>query len=292
MNIRQMLVSSNKYSIKCPYTLNPETITIHNTYNDASANNEVQYMIANNKEVSFHIAVDDKEAVQGLPLDRNAWAAGDGAKGDGNRKSIHIEICYSKSGGTRYYLAEGNAIKLTAQMLHERGWGVDRIRKHEDWSGKHCPHRILDEGRWNQVVNAIASELNRLKQPPTSIVYQSHVQDVGWQAPVYDGQTSGTTGQGKRLEALTIRLQGEDSLSFEAHVQKIGWTAPRTNGEVVGTIGEGLRIEAIKINCDKHNIQYRTHVEGIGWQEWKKNGEISGTVGESRRLEAIEIKLV
>lgn len=54
--------------------MNPEFIIIHNTYNDAPAENEIAYMIRNNNEVSFHIAVDNKEAVQGLPLARNAWA--------------------------------------------------------------------------------------------------------------------------------------------------------------------------------------------------------------------------
>ncbi len=44
----------------------------------------------------FHIAVDDKEAVQGIPLERNAWHCGDGG-GNGNRKSIGVEICYSLS---------------------------------------------------------------------------------------------------------------------------------------------------------------------------------------------------
>ncbi|PFR47648.1 N-acetylmuramoyl-L-alanine amidase, partial [Bacillus cereus] len=78
------------------------------TYNDASAENEIFYMINNNNEVSFQIAVDDKEAVQGLPLERNAWACGDG-NGPGNRKSISVEICYSLSGGERYYKAENNA---------------------------------------------------------------------------------------------------------------------------------------------------------------------------------------
>lgn len=45
-----------------------EFITVHNTYNDATAENEVAYMIRNDNQVSFHIAVDDKEAVQGIPL--------------------------------------------------------------------------------------------------------------------------------------------------------------------------------------------------------------------------------
>ena len=78
-----------------------ESITVHNTWNDASAENEVKYMIGNKNKVSFHIAVDDKEAVQGIPLDRNAWHAGDG-NGKGNRSSIGVEICHSKSGGERF----------------------------------------------------------------------------------------------------------------------------------------------------------------------------------------------
>lgn len=49
-----------------------------------------------------------------------------------------------------------------AQLLKERGWGIDRVRKHQDWNGKYCPHRILSEGRWEQVKAAIAAELERL----------------------------------------------------------------------------------------------------------------------------------
>lgn len=168
--VRQMLVKSSKYKIKCPNTMEPETITIHNTANDASANNEVQYMINNNQEVSYHYAVDDKEIVQAITTDRNAWASGDGAKGPGNRKSIHVEICYSRSGGEKYKKAEALAIKFVAQLLHERNWGLERVKKHQDWSGKYCPHRILEEGRWQAVLNAIQAELYGLKQPKKEVV--------------------------------------------------------------------------------------------------------------------------
>lgn len=161
IQIKQALVQAKNYKLKCPYSMTPEYITIHNTANDASAANEIQYMINSPREVSYHFAVDDKEVIQGLPLDRNGWHCGDGGSGNGNRKSIGIEICYSKSGGTKYYQAEGNAIQLVAQLLKERGWGIDRVKKHEDWSGKHCPHRILDEGRWESFKQAIVNEMNK-----------------------------------------------------------------------------------------------------------------------------------
>lgn len=182
--IKQNLVPSNKYGIKCPYKMKPEYITVHNTANDAPAKNEIAYMINNNREVSFHYAVDDKEVIQGIPLDRNAWHAGDGGNGKGNRKSIAIEICYSKSGGERYKKAEQNAIKLIAKLLKERGWGIDRVKKHQDWSGKYCPHRILSEGRWNAFKQAIANELKELSkpqpQPSSSDTYTVKKGDTLW----------------------------------------------------------------------------------------------------------------
>ncbi|MED3602417.1 N-acetylmuramoyl-L-alanine amidase [Bacillus subtilis] len=156
------LVSQEKYSLKCPNPMVPEYITIHNTANDASAKNEISYMKNNTSSTSYHFAVDDKQDIQGLPLNRNAWHTGDGKEGPGNRKSIGVEICYSKSGGAKYYAAEKLAIKFVAQLLKERGWGVDRVRKHQDWNGKYCPHRILSEGRWDEVKAAIADELSKI----------------------------------------------------------------------------------------------------------------------------------
>ncbi|WHX85768.1 N-acetylmuramoyl-L-alanine amidase [Bacillus paralicheniformis] len=161
ISVKKNLVASSKYSVKCPYSMDAKYITFHNTANDASAANEIAYMIRNNNEVSYHFAVDDKEVVQGIPTNRNAWHCGD-RNGPGNRSSIGVEVCYSKSGGAKYKAAEKLAIKFIAQLLKERGWGVDRVKKHHDWSGKYCPHRVLDEGRWDAVKAAIAAELKAL----------------------------------------------------------------------------------------------------------------------------------
>ncbi|NIL33144.1 peptidoglycan recognition protein family protein [Bacillus thuringiensis] len=159
MEIRKKLVDPSKYGIKCPYTMNPEFITVHNTYNDATAENEVSYMIRNENQVSFHIAVDDKEAVQGIPLERNAWHCGDGG-GNGNRKSIGVEICYSLSGEDRYYKAEDNAAIVVAQLMKQYNIPISKVRTHQSWSGKYCPHRMLDEGRWNSFIERVQNAYN------------------------------------------------------------------------------------------------------------------------------------
>jgi N-acetylmuramoyl-L-alanine amidase len=61
--IRKNLVSASKYNIKCPHSMKPEGITVHNTANKASAENEINYMKNNNNQVSYHYAIDDIEIV-------------------------------------------------------------------------------------------------------------------------------------------------------------------------------------------------------------------------------------
>ncbi|WP_328204089.1 N-acetylmuramoyl-L-alanine amidase family protein [Lysinibacillus fusiformis] len=171
---KQTLLPSTKYTIKAPFIMTPQFITVHNTANDAPAINEISYMIGNNNQVSYHVAVDDKEVIQAIPFNRNAWHCGDGggssdpnALKKGNRLSIGIEICYSKSGDVRYGVAEENAVQYIAKLLKQFGWGIERVKKHQDWNGKYCPHRILTEGRWNSFLNRIkkAMESNESEQP-------------------------------------------------------------------------------------------------------------------------------
>jgi N-acetylmuramoyl-L-alanine amidase CwlA len=175
MNIIRNLVSLSKYGIKCPYEMDAEFIVVHNTYNDAPARNEIAYMIGNNQTVSFHYAIDDKEIVQGIEENRNAFHAGDGATGDGNRKGIAIEICYSESGGERFIAAEKLAAKFIAFKLNEKGWGIDKVKKHQDFNGKYCPHRTLDMG-WNRFLDMIEAELKN------DIKYFSDVPQDAWYA--------------------------------------------------------------------------------------------------------------
>lgn len=151
--IKQNLVSPDRYGLKCPYSMKPTRIVVHNTGNDASAANEIAYMVRNDTEVGFHAAVDDQEIVQGIPLDRNAWGAGDG-NGQGNREGIQIEICWSKSGGPRFVQAEQNAAEYIASLLKQYGWGLDKVTKHQDYNGKYCPHRTLDMG-WDRFLKMV-----------------------------------------------------------------------------------------------------------------------------------------
>lgn len=169
VKVREIEMPVYMYATKCPYWMTPDCVVVHNTANDASAENEIRYMQSNYNQTSFHYAVDEKEAVQGVPLNRNSWHAGDGAYGKGNRYGISIEICYSRSGGTRFIEAEKNAAKLIAEILDEHGWGIDRVYKHQDFSPKVCPHRTIEMG-WERFLNMVRAEMESGASITTSTV--------------------------------------------------------------------------------------------------------------------------
>lgn len=168
VNIRKMLVSELKWDIKCPYQMVPKYIVVHNTANDASANNEINYMITNNSEVSFHFAVDDIEIVQGINEDRNSWHCGDGANGKGNRNGISIEICYSKTGGQRFDKAELNACELISMLMQKYDIPLSNVKRHYDFAPDHkyCPHRTMDYG-WDRFLDMINNLMSPKPDEPT-----------------------------------------------------------------------------------------------------------------------------
>ncbi|AZR78245.1 N-acetylmuramoyl-L-alanine amidase [Bacillus thuringiensis] len=181
MEIKKMLVPESRYSVLCPNPMIPTEITFHNTYNDATALNERNNVANNSTGTSFHVVVDDKEAIQLIPFNRNAWHAGDG-NGQGNRHSIGVEICYSMSGGERYRQAELNAIQVIRQLMAMFNIPISKVKTHQERSGKYCPHRMINEGRvqWfkQQLVDGETvqvPETPQIPQPPitsgTGIVY-------------------------------------------------------------------------------------------------------------------------
>jgi len=203
MKIIKNLVSTSKYNIKCPYSMNAEFIVVHNTANDASAKNEIAYMIGNNNQVSFHYAIDDKEIVQGIPENRNTWNAGDGGSGKGNRKGLSIEICYSKSGGNKFIEAEKLAAKFIAFKLKEKGWDISKVKKHQDFSGKYCPHRTLDMG-WQRFLDMAQKEMKgadtEMEDKPSE--WAKEAWEWGKQKGITDG--SNPQGTATREEVITM----------------------------------------------------------------------------------------
>ena len=158
---------------------------------------------------------------------------------------------------------------------------------------------ILDKG--NTPTDYDASELSFYE---AAMVGSAQMQTIGWQAfasPfLTEPLTLGSTGQGKRLEAITVsmpKVELDGAIEYQTHVQSYGWMGWKSNGAVSGTEGEAKRIEAVQMRltgvlADEYDIYYRSHVSKIGWMDWAKNGESSGTQQCKAPIEAIQVVLV
>lgn len=287
---RQNLVAKDKYSIKCPYDMKVEYITVHDTANSASATNEIQYMITNNNEVSFHLAVDETQVIQGLPFDRNSWSCGDGKHGKGNRNSISIEICRPiHNDKSLYTKAEENAVYVVARLLYANNLSIDRLKKHQDWSGKTCPNVLLREERWNtfkERVNIVLKAIHNgkcsgeLSSGTTTITTESTNYVVGDKVKVLQSAQKYATGEaiksfvkGSTYEIIRIKedkllLSKITSWIYAHDVEKVG------SNTTVAT-DESFLIEII---CDKLNIR----------QSADFNSKVVGTVKRGEVYTIIE----
>ena len=245
VNIIKQIVPESKYGIKCPYSMTPTRIVVHNTANDATARNEIAYMTNNNYETSFHYAVDDKEIVQGLPLDRNGWHSSDG-NGKGNREGIAIEICYSKSGGDRFIKAEENAVDLIVYLLKKYNWGIDRVTKHQDYCGKYCPHRTLDMG-WNRFINMIKAKLEDNSQISTNVVncyYKVRTQKHQW-LPEVKNLDDYAGYENSPITGLAIKVD-KGSIRYRVHLKGKGWL-PFVTGYDINDFNNGFAGDIVNI---------------------------------------------
>lgn len=289
MQLTKVKCPNYQIELKCPYSMNPTRIVVHNTYNDASAMAEISYMLGNSNEVSFHYAVDDYRIVQGIEENRNGWHAGDGGNGKGNREGIAIEICYSKSGGERFIKAEQNAVELIVDILKRYGWGIDKVTKHQDYANKYCPHRTLDKG-WNRFLKMIQDRLNGQAQQAANedttgiITYQAY--DGIWLEEVNrcDSTANGYAGRyGRAISGLKAKPQyGE--IFIQSHIIGASNYLPEissknynnNNGNSYSGIF-GRPIDCVKIRSTKGWVKYRVHIKGGKWLPWVDSETKTGT---------------
>ena len=133
-----------------------------------------------------------------------------------------------------------------------------------------------------------------------AIIYTPHCQTYGWMDPEKNGAWAGTTGEGKRLEALIIDPPEGVELEGFVHLQGIGDKPfsgiKHGNNKIIGTVGEKRRIEGICIRCTKNEtgrkLYYQVHCQTYGNLPVCGEGEFAGTRWQSKRVEAIRIEFV
>lgn len=296
VKITKQICPETKWNIKCPYSMKPIGITVHNTANDASALNEIKYMISNNAETSFHYAVDDKEAVQGLPLDRNGWHASDGGKGTGNRKTIAIEICYSKSGGAKFDKAEENAAELIAQLCKEYGWTINDIKRHYDYAPdkKYCPHRTMDKG-WTRFLNMVQEKMGEKPITDFDVIYQTWDDVLNtWLPNVVDD--TDYAGIFKHDVCCVYAHANIGDLYYKVHYKGATKWLPEVKNRTDYAGLYNRPIDGFMIKSNKRKLTYRVHLRNkkkwlpwvTGYNEKDSENGYAGILGQE--IDAIQIK--
>ncbi|MEH7548153.1 MULTISPECIES: peptidoglycan recognition protein family protein [Bacillaceae] len=179
MNIIQRFIPASNTDTRPGIKMVPKYITIHETDNpnpgaDAEAHARLQER-GNDRSASWHLQIDDHEAIQSIPFNEVAWAAGDGRSGTGNTSSIHIEICVNSDGDFKKAVA--NAAEVTNQLMKTYHIPIANVVQHNHWSGKNCPIYLRNGGKamdWYDFIQLVGSGINH-KHTQKSVSFPGHL---------------------------------------------------------------------------------------------------------------------
>ena len=143
-------------------------VVIHETDNfaagaNAERHNEFIHQNALTEKLSWHYTVDDHEAYHHIPDEEPAYHAGDGMEPDGgNACGIGVELCVAADND--YEKTLKNGAELAAYLLWRHGLTPDDLRKHQDFSGKICPARLINEGRWDEFCKMVRIQYEKFQR--------------------------------------------------------------------------------------------------------------------------------
>lgn len=137
------------------------TVTIHSTGNlSSSPRGERNWLnnSTNKRLAAWHYVVGEGLVIQAIPENETAWHCGNAT---GNNHSIGIEIVES---GDRCKVLT-TAAEFVADLLKKYGWGIDKLKRHYDWTGKICPRILIDPAHikgsmdWNWFLKTVEAIL-------------------------------------------------------------------------------------------------------------------------------------
>ena len=74
----------------------------------------------------------------------------------GNLNSIGIETCVNT--GVNYTIVMRNTAKVVGMLLIKYNLSIDRVKQHNDFSGKNCPMAMRESGRWEEFISLVEIE--------------------------------------------------------------------------------------------------------------------------------------
>ena len=145
VHINRDFMSPRSRARRAAHSMHPRFITIHSTANpkgDAAAHARALKRGAMGS-LNWHFTVDQYCAVQHIPLNETGRHADRGGPGD--MYSIGIEMCEKR--GQSIVKTFDRAAKLAAYNMYAHDIPLRNVVPHYYWTGKRCPHLLLDNGK-------------------------------------------------------------------------------------------------------------------------------------------------
>lgn len=284
-SLTNVTILTNHYSSRQGNKI--DKITIHHMAGNLSV--EACGNLFKTREASSNYGIGSDGRVGCYVEEENrAWCT---ANPSNDRRAINIEV--ANDGGAPDWHVSDTALEKCIELCVDicRRNGIERLNytgtkdgnltRHNMFMATTCPGPYLQSK-----FPYIADEVNR--RLSNGIKYEAHLEDIGWQGWKSNGETAGTTGESRRLEA--IRIDAPFEVEAKAHMQDMGWVdyGKITKDTIIGTVGESRRLECL---CLKGDFKYRVHIQDVGWSTWTDADGINtlGSVGQALRIEAIEI---
>lgn len=142
------------------------------------------------------------------------------------------------------------------------------------------------------------------------LYYQVHSANFGWLGWAKNGESAGSQGYGRAVQAVRFKLvkKGENpdlgitaafklakpmGVSVTAHVANRGWLKAVNDNAVAGTTGQGLAMEALRVSLDgapySGGVEMSAYVNG-SWQGYVAGS--CGTTGKSLPMQAVKLRLM
>jgi N-acetylmuramoyl-L-alanine amidase len=208
--------------------ITPRGLVIHWTANEGKGANAVanrNYFNKPTTEASAHYIVDDKQIVRCLPENEMGYHVGARqykpeavAKLSSypNNCTIGIEMCVNADGN--FQETYRRTVELAADILKRYGWGVDRLWRHFDITGKNCPAYFVSDDFARKYTGLTATQ-----------AWAKFKDDVQRKLVTANPQPAQ-----KPVDKVSIEINGK-RLSVQGYLRDgVSWLPVRTVAEAVG----------------------------------------------------------
>lgn len=179
------------------------SVTVHETGNtdpgaDAQRHADLQ-STGNVRQASWHVQVDDTEAIRSYPDSAQCWHGG---SREANEDSLAVEICVNSDGD--YDAAFKRAAGVVRDWRIKHNLSRAEVKQHFDWTGKNCPAKMRLNERWEEFLNltepnqtiGVVKTVAQMVSPFEGRLTQNHANSGGYRghkgmdiAPPKPGQT-------------------------------------------------------------------------------------------------------